>query len=52
LVRVSDQADQTLDKAKDFDIAEHILFPTDFSNNASTAFHYIKDMVKKGLRTN
>jgi nucleotide-binding universal stress UspA family protein len=50
LVRVSDQADHTLDKAKDYDIAEHILFPTDFSNNASTAFHYIKDMVKKGAK--
>ncbi len=50
LVRVSDQATPPLDKTSDYEIAEHILFPTDFSDNAFTAFHYIKDMVKKGAR--
>lgn len=50
LIRASNQADKTLAKSIDYDITEHILFPTDFSENAAIAFNYVKDMVKHGAK--
>ena len=47
LMRSSKESNQDLKKCQ---IAEHVLFPTDFSDNADVAFDYVKEMVKKGIR--
>ena len=34
---------------RECDLSSHILFPTDFSDNAALAFGYVKNMVEKGV---
>lgn len=42
-----DNVDATQNK---YDVIEHVLFPTDFSENADIAFEYVKEMVKNGVK--
>lgn len=44
-----DLDDSTLKKDDKDDVVQHILFPTDFSENADIAFTYVKEMVKNGV---
>lgn len=50
LIRVSDSADEVVEKTEEGNIFSHILFPTDFSDNASIAFEYVKNMVGNGVQ--
>lgn len=49
LVRSLDTSDEEVVSTKKSDILEHILFPTDFSDNADIAFEYVKEMVRNGV---
>ncbi|KNZ41642.1 universal stress protein [Acetobacterium bakii] len=46
LIRPSKKSKLELEKCQ---ITDHVLFPTDFSDNADVAFDYVKDMVKAGV---
>ena len=51
LVRISDKPDVVPDcTAEGYSIINHILFPTDFSENAGVAFEYVKKMAAGGAR--
>lgn len=50
LIRVSDNPDEAISMSKECDITDHILFPTDFSDNANIAFEYVKKMVSGGVK--
>lgn len=50
LIRVSDSADESVERSEECNIVDHILFPTDFSENASNAFDYVKNMVDNGVK--
>ncbi len=50
LVRVAENPAETLAKTKDCNLLEHILFPTDFSDNARLAFDYLKTIAADGAR--
>jgi nucleotide-binding universal stress UspA family protein len=51
LVRISDTPDVVPDcTAEGYSIINHILFPTDFSENAGMAFEYVKKMAAGGAR--
>lgn len=52
LVRLETQevGDATEVKAVSCDFSSHILFPTDFSQNADYAFSYVKQLVETGVR--
>jgi nucleotide-binding universal stress UspA family protein len=51
LVRISDTPGVVPDcTAEGYSIINHILFPTDFSENAGAAFDYVKKMVAGGAR--
>lgn len=47
-VRVPDLDEEEEAGPAETDIARHILFPTDFSENADLAFEQVKDMVHRG----
>jgi nucleotide-binding universal stress UspA family protein len=49
LIKISDNPDLSY-AAKDYNITDHILFPTDFSENAELAFDYVKKMVADGVK--
>lgn len=50
IVRVSNEPINKTKQADACNILEHILFPTDFSENAEKAFEYVKKMVADGVK--
>lgn len=50
LVRVSDNPDEVCNRAEKCNITDHVLFPTDFSDNAAVAFEYVKKMAEEGVK--
>lgn len=50
LIRLSRHRENLDKPPKDCDLTEHILFPTDFSKNAETAFGTLKEMVAAGIK--
>ena len=50
LVRLSADADQYSANDLSQDVTSHILFPTDFSDNADQAFVYLQEMVSHGIK--
>lgn len=50
LIRVSGNSDKVPGSDKECNLTDHILYPTDFSDNAGIAFEYVKDMVAKGIK--
>jgi nucleotide-binding universal stress UspA family protein len=50
LVKMSDYPDEMLEKSSTGDLTDHILFPTDFSENAKNAFEYVKKIVSSGTK--
>lgn len=49
LLRVPEKIDD-VEAIESDDILNHILFPTDFSENANVAFEYLKKMVSNGMK--
>lgn len=49
LIREPDNANELGNLPLKCDLNNHILFPTDFSENADIAFEYVKNMVQKGV---
>jgi nucleotide-binding universal stress UspA family protein len=49
LIRTSSYPDEVPSK-KECNITDHILFPTDFSENAGLAFDYVRKMVSDGVK--
>lgn len=50
LVRIVNDPDKRLKMIKECNLVEHILFPTDFSENAKKAFEVVKKMVVDGAK--
>ena len=50
LVKVAENPAEATDKVKDCNLTEHILFPTDFSDNARLAFEYLKVIAADGAK--
>jgi nucleotide-binding universal stress UspA family protein len=50
LIRTSAYPDEVPSSKKECSIIDHILFPTDFSENAGLAFDYVKKMVSDGVK--
>jgi nucleotide-binding universal stress UspA family protein len=50
LIKTSDNPDLVQGGTGEYDLTRHILFPTDFSDNADSAFDYVKEMVEKGAK--
>lgn len=50
LIRVSGSSEKVPGSDKGCNLTDHILYPTDFSDNAGIAFEYVKDMVAKGIK--
>lgn len=50
LIRTSGDYDEVTSSKKECNITDHILFPTDFSENAGLAFEYVKKMVSDGVK--
>lgn len=50
ILRISNNTYERLNGTKKCDISSHILFPTDFSDNAKLAFGYVKEMAAKGVK--
>ncbi len=50
LIRVSGSSEKVPGSDKECNLTDHILYPTDFSDNAGIAFEYVKDMVAKGIK--
>jgi nucleotide-binding universal stress UspA family protein len=51
LIRITESPDEALScAAGDYSLFGHVLFPTDFSENAGIAFEYVKKMVADGAR--
>jgi nucleotide-binding universal stress UspA family protein len=50
LVRIVNDPEQRLKMIKECNLIEHILFPTDFSENAKKAFEVVKKMVVDGAK--
>jgi len=51
LIRTPDYFQEDSKSLNEYDIAEHILFPTDFSDNAKMAFEYVKKMASQGVKS-
>jgi nucleotide-binding universal stress UspA family protein len=49
-VPVPDETKEGLNRVKGYDIIEHVLFPTDFSDNANLAFGFVKTMASNGVK--
>lgn len=49
LIREPDNSNELGNIPQKCDLNNHILFPTDFSENADIAFEYVKNMVQKGV---
>ena len=49
LLRVSEGPVDEKNSIRECDLSSHILFPTDFSDNAAIAFEYMKNMVGNGV---
>jgi nucleotide-binding universal stress UspA family protein len=47
---MDDKNDQEKVKVIKYNLSDHILFPTDFSQNADHAFEYLKKMVSDGIQ--
>ncbi|WP_186843424.1 universal stress protein [Acetobacterium fimetarium] len=50
LIRIVNEPEARLKLIKDCNLIEHILFPTDFSDNAKKAFEVVKKMVVDGVK--
>lgn len=50
LIKTPDNPEAVSGMVTECDITRHVLFPTDFSDNAERAFQYIKKMVEGGIR--
>jgi nucleotide-binding universal stress UspA family protein len=50
LIRVSGSPGEAPGSEKAGNLTDHILHPTDFSDNARIAFEYVKEMVAKGIK--
>jgi nucleotide-binding universal stress UspA family protein len=50
LVRIVNDPDKRLKMIKECNLLEHILFPTDFSDNAKKTFEVVKKMVADGAK--
>lgn len=50
MLRVPEVRDDGQNAPSECDLSSHILFPTDFSDNAAVAFEYVKNMVGNGVR--
>jgi nucleotide-binding universal stress UspA family protein len=48
LIRLPSESEPAAELAAGGNLLEHILFPTDFSENAQTAFKFLKTMVENG----
>jgi len=49
LIRVTDLLERMPEKGEACSLLEHVLFPTDFSENAASAFGFLKKMVAGGV---
>ncbi|HWQ88662.1 MAG TPA: universal stress protein [Desulfitobacteriaceae bacterium] len=49
LIRIPYRPEEDLSTMPEIDITSHVLFPTDFSENAGLAFEYVKKMVTDGV---
>jgi nucleotide-binding universal stress UspA family protein len=49
LIRTSSYPDEVPSSKKECNLTDHVLFPTDFSENAGFAFDYVKKMVSDGV---
>jgi len=50
LVRIVNDPEKRLKMIKECNLVEHLLFPTDFSENAKKAFAFVKKMVMDGVK--
>lgn len=49
-VPVPDETEEGLNRVNGYDVIEHVLFPTDFSDNANLAFGFVKTMAASGAK--
>ncbi|MBC3889697.1 hypothetical protein GH810_15410 [Acetobacterium paludosum] len=50
IVRLSDDTCERINRTKECGISSHILFPTDFSDNAKLAYGYVKELAEKSAK--
>ncbi|MGB5824788.1 MAG: universal stress protein [Proteocatella sp.] len=50
LIRTPEHAQEDPSSLSECELTGHVLFPTDFSDNARTAFEYVKKMAAEGLK--
>ena len=50
LIRIPENPGAVMAKTNDCNLTEHILFPTDFSENANNAFEYVKMIAANGAK--
>ncbi|HWQ70727.1 MAG TPA: universal stress protein [Desulfitobacteriaceae bacterium] len=50
MIRTSANSEEVTGSKKECNLTDHILFPTDFSDNAGLALDYVRKMVSKGVK--
>jgi nucleotide-binding universal stress UspA family protein len=50
IIRIAPKPEEELSALPELDLTSHIMFPTDFSENAGLAFEYVKKMVTDGVK--